>query len=152
MNASVCSIHKQRSAHTISLTATLVLAARQILTYKHLSFSSPTLRSCYTCWICSVVCLIPMESASDLSLQRQGTALALHRCAHHGGSKGVWVDRNWQVRMVGEQEHGALQVFCSPWHLAHSHQSHRGPTLCHPPSTEGHCPVPRCQHTQEEAL
>lgn len=37
-----------------------------------------------------MVFLIPMESASDLSLQRQGTALTPHRCAHYEGSKGVW--------------------------------------------------------------
>ena len=74
----------------ISLTATFVLAARQTPMYKHCFFSSPTLCSCCLYAICYMVFLIPMESASDLSLQRQGTAVTPHRCVHYEGTRGVW--------------------------------------------------------------
>lgn len=76
--------------HAISLTATSVLAARQTPTYKHCFFSSPTLRSCCIYAIFYMVFLIPMESACDLSLWRQGTAITSHRCVHYGVTKGVW--------------------------------------------------------------
>lgn len=80
---------KQHSAHMISLTATFVLAARQTLTYKHRFFSSPTVCSCCIYAICSMVFLVPVEKASDLPLQSQGTAITPHRCACYGGTKGI---------------------------------------------------------------
>lgn len=42
---------------------------------------------------------------------------------------------SWQVRMVAEKEHGAPSACCPLWHLAHSQQTHLGPTLHRSPST-----------------
>lgn len=95
-------------------------------------FPLQQLHSCCICAICSMVFLIPMESASDLSLQRQGTALTPHRCAHNGGRKGVWELTGEDGGRTGA---GSTLTFCPLWHLAHSHQSKVGPTLHRPPST-----------------
>ena len=73
----------------ISLTATFTLAARQTLTYKQFLFLSNTLQLRHLCNLLYDI-LTLMESISDLSLQRQGTAIRPHRCAHYGGTKGVW--------------------------------------------------------------
>lgn len=76
--------------HTwFSLTATLVLAARQTLMYKHCFFSSPILCSCCIYAISYMAFLTPVESASDLSLQRPGTAVA-SQTVHYRRPKVVW--------------------------------------------------------------
>lgn len=73
----------------ISLTATLYWQPGKPWQTNTVFFSSPTLRSCCIYAICYTVNLIPMESASDLSLQRQGTALTSPRCVRFRGTKGV---------------------------------------------------------------
>lgn len=124
--------------HTISLTATLVLAARQTLTYKHCSFSSPT--TTQLLHLCNLLYGVSHPNGKclwSLSPEARHSLNAPQTCTQRGKKRSVGVDR-WGWWENRSREHPHILPAVTPGTL--------------PPKQGGANPAPPTEHSKDNVL